>query len=219
MLTDAEIAAVWKAAGSLDPTPGSFVKLLLLTLQRRGEVAGMRWDEIASDFSSWTIPAHRAKNGKAHLVHLSCAAQELLQAIPRHKDVPLVFVSRTKGPIGGSGYLKKVLVEAMQSDPVMRVPAAANGKPAPRVMVTWRFHDFRRTGVTNLAGLGIQPHVADKLLNHVTGAIQGVAAVYQRAEFLKERKHAIEAWAAHVVACTEGSVTENVVRLPSRSTA
>jgi hypothetical protein len=67
----------------------------------------------------------------------------------------------------------------------------------------WRFHDFRRSGVTALAGMGFQPHVCDRILNHVTGAIQGVAAVYQRHEFLAERKAALDAWAAQVVAAAE----------------
>ncbi len=64
-------------------------------------------------------------------------------------------------------------------------------------MPGWKYHDFRRSGVTALADLGFAPHVCDRLLNHVTSTIQGVAAVYQRAEFLAERKAALEAWAAH----------------------
>jgi hypothetical protein len=65
-------------------------------------------------------------------------------------------------------------------------------------------HDFRRSGVTWLADAGFPPHVADRLLNHVQGAIQGVAAVYQRGEFQAERRAALEAWAGHLVACGEG---------------
>jgi hypothetical protein len=58
--------------------------------------------------------------------------------------------------------------------------------------------------VTWLAGAGFAPHVCDRLLNHVSGTISGVAAVYQRSEFLPERKAALEAWAAHLLACGEG---------------
>ena len=61
--------------------------------------------------------------------------------------------------------------------------------------------DCRRTALTWMAGAGFLPHVADRLLNHVEGAIRGVAAVYQRGEFLPERKAALEAWAGHVLAC------------------
>jgi integrase len=82
----------------------------------------------------------------------------------------------------------------------------------------WRFHDFRRTAVTWLAGAGFPPHVADRLLNHVTGSIQGVAAIYQRGEFLAERKAALEAWAAHVKRCGDGNVpVENRIKFPAKS--
>ncbi len=82
----------------------------------------------------------------------------------------------------------------------------------------WRFHDFRRAGVTALAGMGFAPHVCDRLLNHVTGSIQGVAAVYQRNEFLSERKAALEAWAAHVLVAAERRTPQsNVVPMMARA--
>ena len=62
----------------------------------------------------------------------------------------------------------------------------------------WRLHDLRRTCVSGMARLGIAPHVADKILNHQSGTISGVAAVYQRHEFLAERQEALERWGAHV---------------------
>jgi integrase len=62
----------------------------------------------------------------------------------------------------------------------------------------WRLHDLRRTCVSGMARLGVPPHVADKVLNHQTGTISGVAAVYQRHEFLAERKDALDRWGVHV---------------------
>jgi hypothetical protein len=62
----------------------------------------------------------------------------------------------------------------------------------------WRLHDLRRTCVSGMARLGVAPHVADKVLNHQSGTISGVAAVYQRHEFLAERKVALERWGAHL---------------------
>jgi integrase len=62
----------------------------------------------------------------------------------------------------------------------------------------WRLHDLRRTCVSGMASLGIAPHVADKILNHQSGIISGAAAVYQRHQFLTERKGALEKWGAHV---------------------
>ncbi len=69
--------------------------------------------------------------------------------------------------------------------------------------------------MSKLAELGIQPHVADRILNHVSGSIQGVAAVYQRFEFLPQRKRALDVWAAHVLAVGRGDVkASNVHALP-----
>ena len=62
----------------------------------------------------------------------------------------------------------------------------------------WRLHDLRRTAISGMARLGVAPHVADKILNHTAGTISGVAAVYQRHEFMAERKEALDAWARHV---------------------
>ena len=73
----------------------------------------------------------------------------------------------------------------------------------------WRLHDLRRTCVSGMAGLGIAPHVADKILNHQSGTISGVAAVYQRHQFLAERKAALEKWGAHVAQIVAGVLPEH----------
>ena len=96
VLSDAELAAVWKATAG----PGSFsaiVRTLMLTGQRREEVTAMTWEEIASDLSTWTVPASRAKNGAAHIVPLSPQAQAILRAVPRDGGTDLVFPGRN-GP-------------------------------------------------------------------------------------------------------------------------
>jgi len=179
VLTSAEVEAVWLAAGQLEPIQGAFVRVLMLTLQRLEEVAGMTWSELSEDRAIWTIPGERAKNGKAHTVHLAPQVREILAGLPVMVGNPFVFVSRRNGKIAGFSAMKRKLVALM----------------GPIGEKDWRFHDFRRTGVTTLANMGIPPHIADKLLNHVTGTIRGVAAVYQRAEFLAERRAALEAWA------------------------
>jgi integrase len=66
----------------------------MLTLQRREEVAGMRWSEIADDLVTWRIPGERMKNGKPHDVHLSEAAREVLRTVPRGKDCDFVSPRR-----------------------------------------------------------------------------------------------------------------------------
>jgi len=75
-------------------------------------------------------------------------------------------------------------------------PGRTDATPAP----DWVLHDFRRTGVSGLAAMGHAPHVLDRILNHVTGTIRGVAAVYQRHDFAAARKAALEAWAEHIAA-------------------
>jgi len=65
-------------------------------------------------------------------------------------------------------------------------------------VLDWRLHDLRRTMISGMARLGVAPHIADKILNHASGTISGVAAVYQRHEFMREREDALERWSAHV---------------------
>lgn len=200
LLSDAELGAIWRAASAVAPPCGPFTKILLLTLARREEVASMRWSEISADGATWTLPSDRAKNGKAHIVHLSEPAQDILKTIPRFDGSEFVFTSTGKVPVSGFSFFKRNLERAMASD--------SSG------IADWRFHDFRRAGVTWLAGHGFAPHVADKLLNHVGGTISGVAAIYQKAEFIAERKAALEAWSKHILACADGRETaDNVVEL------
>ncbi|MFT8245769.1 tyrosine-type recombinase/integrase [Roseomonas sp. BN140053] len=220
VLTDAELGALWRAAGTLGFPFRPVVRLLLLTAARREEVAGMGWSELSADLSTWTLPKERAKNGRAHVVHLPEAARAELRLVPRIDGRDLVFTVTGKTPPSGFSKAKLALMTAMKreaGDSKSPSPAPATKRAAP-ALPEWRYHDFRRTAVTWLAGAGFPPHVADRLLNHVTGAIQGVAAVYQRHDFLAERKAALDAWATHVVACGEGGgrEPENVVALAPR---
>ena len=83
------------------------------------------------------------------------------------------------------------------------------GFPQDSGITGWRLHDLRRTVVSGMARLGVPPHVADKILNHQAGTISGVAAVYQRHEFLAERKEALDCWGAHVGRIVEKSSSQN----------
>ena len=192
VLTATELGAVWKATDTLGTVQRAFVRFLILTLQRRDEVAGATWSEFSADLTTWTIPAIRAKNSRAHLVHLAPAAQAVVATLPRSNSHAVVFAIPGGKKLSAYSAIKRALDRRLGENEA----AAAEASRQPAVMPGWTFHDFRRTGVTVLAGLGFPPHVCDRLLNHVTGAIQGVAAVYQRAEFLAERKAALDAWAA-----------------------
>jgi integrase len=203
VLSDAEIADAWAATGSLGYPFGPFYKLMILTLQRREEVAAMRWSEIADDMSRWTIPGARMKNGKPHDVHLSEAARAVLRSLPRVEGCDFVFsTGRRRGavkdgpaPISGFSQGKRHLDAAIAG-----IRGEVAGEP-------WRMHDLRRTGVTILARLGFDSIVVDKLLAHQPAKLLGVAGVYQRHDFARERATAIDAWATHVT----GTASENVI--------
>jgi integrase len=223
-LSDAEISEVWEAADTLGYPFGPFYKLLILTLQRREEVAGMRWSEISEDVTRWTLPGARMKNGKPHTVHLAPAARTVLRSIPRVAGCDLVFSTTTyrlsatevndpKGhrkreptPISGFSQGKRYLDAAIAA---ARAENAVKLGPKAEAMPAWRVHDLRRTGVTTLAALGFDSIVVDKLLAHQPSKLRGVAGVYQRHDFARERAAALDAWAARVT----GQHIENVVSL------
>jgi integrase len=176
-LDDGELARVISAANSKPYPFGPFYQLLIYTAQRLNEVSGMRWGEIKGD--QWTIPAERSKNRRAHIVHLSPPALVVLSKISKSDKTDLVFTTTDTTPISG---FSKAKAELDQLSSVK----------------DWRFHDIRRTVTTGLANLGHPPHICDKILNHSTGAISGVAAVYQRYEYLEERKKALDDWGERV---------------------
>lgn len=226
VLSDRELGEYWRAAALIPYPFGPFFQLLALTLQRRTEVAGMRWDEIAPDWSEWTIPAERTKNGKAHVVHLSDATRRVLAGIHRQIDAktghisPFVLSGTGKTPVSGFSVATKrlkalIMLERAGNEAESQKIAGKNPSALPAL--GWHLHDLRRTGVTVMARLKIGPHVADRVLNHIEGTISGVAAVYQRHEFLRERAAALDAWAAYVLNAADGTGFEptvgNVVQL------
>ncbi len=206
VLSDAELAEVWAAAGELGYPWGPFFRLAMLTLQRRDEVAGMRWSEIAEDLSLWTLPGSRMKNGKAHDVHLPDTAQAILRDIPRVDGCDFVFSTTGKTPVSGFSKAKAALDAAIAE---ACADAAESVKRKPDPLAEWRTHDLRRSGVSALARLGFDSIVVDKILAHQPAKLLGVAAVYQRHDFARERAAALDAWAAHVL----GIEANNVVRL------
>ncbi len=136
----------------------------------------MIWAEIEPQRRLWTLSGSRTKNGRAHPVHLSEQAWAVLERMPR--STADVFV-RGRKPFTDFAKAK------LELDRLSGVTG-------------WRLHDLRRTAVSGMARLGVAPHVADKILNHQSGTISGVAAIYQRHEFMAERKVAIERWGDHL---------------------
>ena len=177
VLDDQELAQVILAARKMGGPYGGMVELLALTGQRRGEVAGLTWQELNLEQRVWTIPKSRTKNAKAHVVHLSEQSMAALRRADQRGS--LVFSLLGTKPFQEFNRAKSLL------DQLSGVRE-------------WRLHDLRRTSVSGMARLGVAPHVADKILNHQSGTISGVAAVYQRHEFLAERRAALDLWGAHI---------------------
>ena len=177
VLSDDELARVILAARQIDERYGGIVELLSLTGQRREEVARLTWEELDLGQQVWVIPQSRTKNGKPHIVHLSDQSIAVLNRM--QKRGPYVFSVKGTKPFQHFAAAKTKL------DDLSKVTG-------------WRLHDLRRTCVSGMARLGIAPHVADKILNHQSGTISGVAAVYQRHQFFHEREEALERWGTHV---------------------
>jgi integrase len=197
VLGDSELAAIWTACR--DDDYGRIIWLLALTGQRLTEISGLRWSEVNLQKGLLELPGSRTKNKRAHQIPLSEAVSEILAAQRRIEGRDFVFGHREGRPF--SGWTKaKVRLDA-------RI-AESTGKPLPH----WTPHDLRRTCATGMAGLGVQPHVIEAVLNHVSGHRSGVAGIYNRATYAAEKAQALALWAAHVTALITGQES-NIVPL------
>ena len=217
VLSDLEMAEIWRAAGEASVPFGPIIRLLILTGQRRGEVAGMAWSELSDDLTIWSLPAERTKNGTAHNVPLSAPARSLLKPFmcedpgERHASGQLVFPGVAGTPFAGWSKAKVALDKAIMA---ARAKAAKRGGKAPAPLTPWNVHDLRRTVATGLQRLGVRLEVTEAVLNHISGSRGGIAGVYQRHDWAAEKRAALDAWAGHVMSIVKGRIVgENVVRL------
>ena len=174
VLDDDELRRVWQATTKTEVQPyGALVRLALLTSARRGELAGLRWDETDGN-GVWALPAARSKT-KAQVVRpLSKAAALELDALPRFQDCPYVFTANGITPIRSF------------SDPKEKLDAASG-------VHGWRYHDCRRTARSLLSRAGVNSDVAEKCLGHSRGDI---IERYDQHKYIEEMRHAFEALAA-----------------------
>jgi integrase len=198
VLDDDEIAILWRAVDILSPWHAGCVKLLLLSGQRLREITELRHDEIQGD--TIALDGTRTKNKRSHTVPLSPLARGVLDAVPTVEGSPFVFSLGT-APIGGWYRVKHRLDAEMRK-------LGWSGKP-------WRVHDLRRTCATGLARLGVAVHVTERVLNHASGTISGIAAIYNRHSYAKECREALETWAIEIAKITG----ENVVDFAQRRAA
>jgi len=207
-LDDDEIRLFWHGCDEISGQFGPLFKLLLITAQRRDELAAARRSEFDLENALWTLPGERTKNSNAHLVHLSPLALEILGTLPRIASKEgYLFTTTGETPVSGFGRARERLAAAMLEERHKVDPDASAMEP-------FTLHDLRRTAATGMAEIGIAQHVLEKVLNHTGGKISGVAATYNRFEYLTERRAALDAWSRHVESLVRG-VPSNVVELAS----
>jgi integrase len=202
VLSDVEVAALWKAVDTQPEPWRSAIKMLLLTGQRRSEVFEAKRHEFDLKASMWTIPAHKAKNGNTSLVHLSPAAKAVVEGIVQGEESDWLFPAEGNpdNPASGISRAVKRLREAVKAQLGDHVPQ-------------WSLHDIRRTVATGLQRLGIRLEVTEAVLNHVSGSKGGIAGVYQRYDWADEKRSALDAWAAELQRILDGAKADSVVKL------
>lgn len=173
VLSDRELAAVWTRAETFGYPYGPIVQLLILTGQRKGEVVGLRRSWIADQ--RIVYPSEFVKNQRSHTVPLGKRAQRLTDALPGQTD--LFFPSRFEDekPFNGFSKCKAAFDQDIEVEP-------------------YTLHDLRRTFSSTMAKLGTPIHVTERILNHVSGTISGVAAVYNRHAYIDEMQEAFSVY-------------------------
>jgi integrase len=199
VLSESEICSLWTASDDIGHPFGPFLKLLILTGQRRSEVAGISWSEIDADKRLWTLPGDRTKNGETHTLPLAPQVWAIIEAASRKTngdgDADHDHILSTTGKTAISGFSRA-------KGQLDKVAALRKG---------WSYHDIRRSFVTHTATLrvkeasgqqrlAVQPQVIEAIVNHISGHKAGVAGVYNRATYDVEKREALELWADHVEA-------------------
>ena len=192
VLSHEELVCVWLAAEEMGSLWRPIIRLLIVTLQRREEVASLDWSELDLTNAFWELPAERAKNDVTHRVPLNALALAELNTLDI-KDRGYVFTSTGLTSVSGFSRAKTKLDGLMLK--VMKRRALARGEDQEEMsLVPWRIHDLRRTGATNLQALGIPVEVTEAILNHTSGTTGGVAGVYNRFKYDPQKRLALDAW-------------------------
>jgi integrase len=213
-LADWELRFAWLAADKLGYPFGPMYRLLILTGQRREEVAGLDWRELNRATADWQLPSTRSKNGVGNAIHLTDAALAELDGVaggtkwPKHG---LVFTTTGKTSVSGHSRAKRRLDAEIR---VLNTKEAAEADEQAVDIAPFRVHDFRRTMATGMQRLGFRWEVIEACENRISGqARKGAGVIYQRHDWAADKKVAWEAWAAHVQSLVNASGASNVVPL------
>jgi integrase len=198
-LTPAEIRVLWSATED-DTDYSAILRLLLLTGCRATEIAHLRWSELFAD--QIVLPGERVKNGRTHVLPITSTVRAILDSRPRRPGKDFVFGRAADRPFTGWGASKAALDERIRTAGVTMPP--------------WVTHDLRRTCASGLAELGIQPATVEAVLNHVSGFRHGVAGVYNRFDYARPIRNALEAWDNRIREIVRGDAAgDRVVALGS----
>jgi integrase len=174
VLSDEELAVVYRAAEAIGYPFGTIVQLCILTGQRRSEIAWLRRSYFGGD--TLTVPASLAKNRREHVMPIGTRARSIVEAISHKED--LLFPALRGDKIFAGWSKQKTALDALISD-------------GGYSLAPWTLHDLRRTFATNLAALGVRLEVTERLLNHVSGSLGGIIAVYQKYNWMPEMREAV----------------------------
>ena len=213
VLSDAELCEIWGALQ--DDQYGAIVRLLIFTGQRREEIGGLQEQEVDFERDMLSLPPDRTKNNRPHDVSLSAPARAILQAQPRRVGRHLLF-GEGEGGFQGWGRAKRALDNRILAARKAAAKKAGTDLRKVKPIQAWRLHDLRRTVATRMADLGVQPHVIEAVLNHVSGHKAGVAGVYNRSTYAAEKAAALALWGEHLTALVQGRASNLVpLKLPA----
>lgn len=179
VLSDLELKKIWRALP--DGDFGDILKLLALTGCRANEIAQLRWSEIDLERGVIALPASRTKNHRAHFIPMSATVRAILESRQQSDGRDLVFGRDRDQSSGFSGWSQS----KRRLDAAAKIPA-------------WVIHDLRRSVATGMAEIGVQPHIVEAVLNHVSGSKAGVAGIYNRSQYEAEKTAALARWDAHL---------------------
>jgi integrase len=203
VLSDAELSTLWNNCSD-GSDYSRIIRLLILTACRIREIGGMAWSELNFDNYTWRIPAERTKNKREHILPLPHAFWKIIESVERRPGRDFLFGHSDRGYANWSD--SKIALDKRSK------------------VADWTHHDIRRTVATKMAdspeeeeqeknsppknspptGLGIQPHIVEAVLNHVSGHKSGVAGIYNRANYQRQMKTALAMWADHVASIVSG---------------
>lgn len=200
ILDNVELVALWRVTYLIGAPWDRYLRLLILTLQRREEVAGIARAELKHNQQHWHIPGQRTKNGIDHIVPLSAGARAEFDALGWKGD-SLVFSTTGVTPISGFSKMKNRLDELMLAElqKMADTNADASGVPgAVAALPGWRLHDIRRTGTTAMQSLKVAIEATEKVINHISGETDGIRGVYNLYQYEPEKREALTLWHEHI---------------------